>query len=59
MFVHVLQFKSASELSWAMRRLMDSAWVEDCLAEPEALRLRFRAPSDIAADMLDPISPNE
>ena len=58
MYVHVLQFKSSSELSWAMRRLMDSAWVEDCLAEPEALRLRFRAPTDIAADMLERIYRN-
>lgn len=55
MYVHVLQFKSSSELSWAMRRLMDSAWVEDCLAEPEVLRLRFRAPTEIAADMLEGI----
>jgi hypothetical protein len=34
---------------------MDSAWVEDCLAEPEVPRLRFRAPTEIAADMLEGI----
>jgi hypothetical protein len=54
-YVHVLQFASSSELSWAMARLLDSAWVEDCLAEPEALRLRFRAPSTIASDILERI----
>jgi hypothetical protein len=54
-YVHILQFKSSDELSWAMTRLLDSAWVEDCLAEPEALQIRFRAPSDRAADLLERI----
>jgi hypothetical protein len=51
----MLQFESPGELSWAMRRLLESAWVEDCLAEPEALRIRFRAPSDRAADLVERI----
>jgi hypothetical protein len=55
MYLHVLHFRSPQELSWAMGRLLDSSWVEDCLAEPQALRIRFRAPTSAAADLLERI----
>ena len=53
--IHVLEFLTSDELAWAMRVLLDDPRVEDCLAEPEELRLRFRAPGDRAPALLERI----
>ncbi|MFQ5515364.1 MAG: hypothetical protein ACE5FG_13150 [Myxococcota bacterium] len=55
MYVHTLQFTTRAELSWAFQHLLSSPYVEDCLSEPDALRLRFVAPPRSAAVLIDRI----
>jgi hypothetical protein len=43
------------ELSHAFDRLLSSEYVEDCLAEPAELRLRFVAPPERAAALIEKI----
>ena len=52
-YVHTLRFTDANELSRAFGHLKSSAFVEGCLVEPEILRIRFAAPSEPAARLVE------
>ena len=43
MQVHTLRFGTREQFSWAFRYLLDQESVDDCLAEPDLLRIRFVA----------------
>jgi hypothetical protein len=53
--MHILQFDRRSELIWAFGRLLDSRWVESCVADPAELRLRFRADARRAGPLIERI----
>ena len=55
MYVHTLTFTSTNELSRAFDTLTGSEYVEDCLVEPSSLQLRFVAPPDRAARLVEKI----
>ena len=55
MFVHTLCFANGDALSAAFGLLTESEWVEDCLAEPELLRVRFVAAVEPASDLIERI----
>lgn len=52
-WIHELRFSDAASLSRAFDRIHGSEWVEDCLVEPSRLRLRFLAPADRAAGLVE------
>ena len=53
MYIHTLHFRNGTELSWAFERLVACEHVEDCLVEPEELRIRFVAPRDATAPLIE------
>ncbi len=53
--VHTLRFVDRAELTRAYHELAASESIEDCLVETEALELRFLAPGDIAARVIERI----
>ena len=55
MFVHTLVFGSTSELMRCFEMVMDHESVEDCLVEPEHLRLRFLAPDALSDRLIERI----
>ncbi|MFQ5699004.1 MAG: hypothetical protein ACE5IL_12055 [Myxococcota bacterium] len=52
-WIHELRFSDEAALSRAFGRVRGSEWVEDCLIEPARLRIRFVAPSDRAAGLVE------
>lgn len=52
-WIHELRFSDESALSRAFGDLRGSEWVEDCLIEPGRLRIRFVAPSERAATLVE------
>ena len=44
MHVHTLRFTTQNDLMRSFDHLARSSFVEDCLVEPESLRIRFLAP---------------
>ena len=55
MQVHTLHFSNASELTRSFACLSGSEFIEDCLVEPERLRIRFMAPEGCARQMVERI----
>lgn len=53
--VHELGFSDGDRLGRAFEQLMASARVEDCLVEPDQLRIRFSAPDEEAARLIERI----
>jgi hypothetical protein len=54
-FVHTLHFTTVDELQRSFREVLESEFVEDCLVEPDALRLRFLAPPRSAEGVVERI----
>ncbi len=52
-YVHTLRFTNGNELSWAFYCLASSPFVEDCLTEPDMLRIRFVAELEHAAMLIE------
>ena len=55
MQVHTLYFTDASELTRSFSCLAASESVEDCLVEPDRLRIRFLAPAASAEKLVERI----
>ncbi len=55
MHLHTLEFTHPESLSSAFELLTDSARVEDCMAEPDLLRLRFVAEAGPADELIERI----
>lgn len=55
MHLHTLCFANTQTLAAAFERLMSSEFVEDRLAEPELLRIRFVAPLEHANRLIENI----
>ncbi len=55
MHVHTLHFTGVNELERSFAVVLESGFVEDCLVEPDALRLRFLAPPRRAAAVVERI----
>ena len=51
--VHTLRFDTPDQLSWAFSFLLGEESVDDCLVEPDLLRIRFVARPDYVDRLLD------
>ena len=55
MYVHTLEFTSASQLARAYEELATDGAIEDCSIELDLLRIRFLAPPSRAAQLVERI----
>ena len=56
MMVHTLELADRAQLSHAFEALLASELLSDCSVELDELRIRFVAPEDYAARVIDQIS---
>ncbi len=55
MYVHTLEFVDATRLGAAFERIASDEQVEDCLVETAQMRIRFVAPPERAASLIERI----
>lgn len=55
LYVHELRFADTSELMRSFQELLQYESIEDCLVEPETLRIRFCSPGGRADRILERI----
>ena len=55
MQVHTLYFSNTRELNRSFACLSGSEFIEDCLVEPDCLRIRFMAPEACARQLVERI----
>jgi hypothetical protein len=53
--VHALLFADAHRLARAFEQLLQSDWIDDCLVDLEALRIRFVAAVEAARPLVERI----